>query len=127
MMIIGIGSDLIEVERIRHAVCRHSRFLTRNFTELEIAFFETRQMNPYPIATNFALKEAVSKALGTGFRGFNLVDIEILRDSNGKPYVNLYKGAAVRLEQLTGRVIHVTASHDKRQVMAYCVIEGEQI
>lgn len=126
-MILGIGSDLIEVERIGQAIVKNKRFLTRNFTKSEIDLFESRQMSSYPMATNFALKEAVSKALGTGFRGFNLVDIEILRDSNGKPFVNLYGGAAKRFKQLNGQIIHVTSSHDKRQVMAYCVIEGEQL
>lgn len=126
-MIIGIGSDLIEVARVGAAVHRNPRFLTRNFTVLELILFESRQMNPYPIATNFALKEAVSKALGTGFRGFNLIDIEILRDPNGKPFVQLYNGAFERYAAMNGTAIHVTASHNKQNVMAYCVIEGAEI
>ena len=88
-MIIGIGTDIIEIERIEIAVKRTKGFINKLFTENEINIFESRGFKSEVIAGNFAAKEAVSKALGTGFRGFGVKDIEILRDELGKPVVNL--------------------------------------
>ena len=79
-MIIGIGTDIIEIERIEIAVKRTKGFINKLFTENEINIFESRGFKSEVIAGNFAAKEAVSKALGTGFRGFGVKDIEILRD-----------------------------------------------
>ena len=85
-MIIGIGTDLIEIERIKKA-CVKEAFLLRSFTLEERACIDGR---PERAAGNFAVKEAVSKAMGTGFRGIGLNEIEVLRDAFGKPYINLY-------------------------------------
>ncbi len=124
-MIIGIGTDLLDINRLESAIQKNPRFLLRNFTENERILFAKRNGNPSVRATNFALKEAVSKALGTGFRGFNFIDIEVLRDASGKPVINLYKGALERYVALNGVTIHATASHERLFVMAYCIIEGE--
>lgn len=126
-MIIGIGTDIIEIERIQKAVEKNKRFLDRNFTQMERDLFESRAMSPHAIATNFALKEAVSKALGTGFRGFQLSDVEVLRDLAGKPTIHLYRGAHERFKAIGGQYIHATSSHDKKQAIAYCIVEGEII
>ena len=80
-MIYGIGTDLVEIERIKKA-CMKEAFLVRCFTPREIELFEG---NMVKAAGNFAVKEAVSKALGTGFRGFWPSDIEVLRDELGNP------------------------------------------
>ena len=88
-MIIGIGTDIIEIDRIEKAINRNNGFLDKVFTAREIEMFKERNMRSEVIAGNFAAKEAVSKALGTGFRGFSLGDIEILRDQLGKPIVYL--------------------------------------
>ena len=79
-MIIGIGTDIIEIERIETAVKRTKNFMNKMFTENEIKIFESRGFRSEVIAGNFAAKEAVSKAVGTGFRDFGVKDIEILRD-----------------------------------------------
>jgi len=126
-MIIGIGTDIIEIERIKQAMERHKRFLERNFTLLERALFEARAMNPHTVATNFALKEAASKALGTGFRGFQLSDVEVLRDLAGKPTIRFYNGANIRFKAIGGLYIHASSSHDKHQAIGFCIIEGENI
>ena len=70
-MIIGIGVDIIEIERVRQAIRNNKNFLSKLFTEREIDYFISRNMNSEVIAGNFAAKEAVSKALGTGMRGFS--------------------------------------------------------
>ena len=87
-MIVGIGTDLIEIARIEKA-CRKQAFLSRIYTEEECRLAGGSISR---LAGNFAVKEAVSKALGTGFRAFMPIDIEVLRNELGKPYVNLYGG-----------------------------------
>lgn len=89
-MIIGIGVDIIEIERVRQAIQNNKNFLSKLFTERELDYFINRNMNSEVIAGNFAAKEAVSKALGTGIRGFSFKDIEILRNELGKPEVILH-------------------------------------
>lgn len=89
-MILGVGTDIIEVDRIRKIIDRYQRrFLDRIFTENELLYcFEYKQ--PYErFAARFAAKEAVVKALGTGFHGINWLDIEIVNDLSGKPTVKL--------------------------------------
>ena len=90
MNIFGIGIDIIEINRIENVLERTPRFLERNFTEKEIDYFKQKNFKSESIAGNFASKEAISKAIGTGIRGFRLKDIEILRDELGKPIVNTY-------------------------------------
>lgn len=118
-MVIGIGSDLIETTRVQDA-CKKEAFFTRCFT-----IHEQQLINQdiEKASGNFAVKEAVSKALGTGFRSFSLKDIEVLRDELGKPYVNLYGNAATLQEQLSISHIHVTISNTKEYTMAFAVAE----
>ena len=73
-MIIGIGNDLIEIDRVAKA-CEKEAFLVRSYTDKEIQCFRDK---PSSLAGNFAVKEAVSKCFGTGFRSFGLTDIEVL-------------------------------------------------
>lgn len=119
-MIIGIGTDLIEIERIRKA-CVKEAFLLRSFTLEERLCIEGR---PAKAAGNFAVKEAVSKVMGTGFRGIGLNEIEVLRDDLGKPYVNLYGRAKERAESLGIQRWHVSISNTKTLATAYVIGEG---
>ena len=122
-MIIGIGTDLVAVERVAKA-CEKEGFLTRTFTAKEIELFRDK---PQSLAGNFAVKEAVSKCFGTGFRGFELTDIEVLREENGKPYVNLYNGAKFMCDRICGTYatnIFVSISNTEEFAMAMAVIEG---
>lgn len=89
MVVIGIGTDIIEIERIKKAIEKKG-FKERVFTEKELNELKNKRIESY--AGKFSAKEAISKALGTGVRGFSLVDIEILNDEMGKPKVYL-KGA----------------------------------
>lgn len=120
-MIIGIGTDLIEIERVVKA-CEKEAFLLRSFTSEEILLIKKDKRKA---ADNFAVKEAVSKMFGTGFRGINLTEIEVLRDSLGKPYVNLYGNAKKMEMQLGIQKIHVSITNTKDLAEAFVVGEGE--
>ena len=128
-MIIGIGVDIIEIERVRQAIQNNKNFLSKLFTEKEIDYFISRNMNSEVIAGNFAAKEAVSKALGTGIRGFSFKDIEILRNELGKPEVILHNGAKSIGNKLVGNNnslrVHLSISHNNSSAIAYSVLEGE--
>ena len=128
-MIIGIGVDIIEIERVRQAIQNTKNFLSKLFTEREIDYFISRNMNSEVIAGNFAAKEAVSKALGTGIRGFSFKDIEILRNELGKPEVILHNGANLIGNKLVGNNnslrVHLSISHNNSSAIAYSVLEGE--
>ena len=90
MEIYGIGTDIIEISRIKNAINNTALFKSKVYTKKEIEYIEKKR-NPYAsYAGRFAAKEAVSKAFGTGVYGFSLKDIEILNDELGKPYVILY-------------------------------------
>ncbi|MEF9939173.1 MAG: holo-ACP synthase [Clostridium sp.] len=121
-MIVGIGTDLIEIERIKKA-CEKEAFLLRVYTEEEC---RQAGVNHSRLAGNFAVKEAVSKVFGTGFTTFGPKDIEVLRDERGKPYVNLY-GEAKRLsEQLGIRKIFVSITNTSSHAAAFAVGEGDE-
>ena len=122
-MIIGIGTDIIEIDRMGKALINKG-FLHKNFTEKEIEYFLKRKNMSEVVAGNFAAKEAVSKALGTGFRGFGLIDIEVLRNDLGKPQVNLYGQAKNIAERGGVSKIHISISHNKTQAIAYCITES---
>ena len=128
-MIIGIGVDIIEIERVRQAIQNNKNFLSKLFTERELDYFISRNMNSEVIAGNFAAKEAVSKALGTGIRGFSFKDIEILRNELGKPEVILHNGANLIGNKLVGNNnslrVHLSISHNNSNAIAYSVLEGE--
>lgn len=117
-MILGIGTDIVEINRIAKAI-ENALFCNRFFTDAENLLFERKGNKVQSIAGNFAAKEAFSKALGTGVRGFALKDIEILRDDLGKPYINLYNNAKLA-EDIN---VHVTISHTEKYAVAYVIIE----
>ncbi len=121
-MILGVGTDLTEIGRIRRA-CGRGAFMERTFTEEE-----RRQAggSASRLAGDFAVKEAVAKALGTGFRSFWTRDIEVLRDELGKPYVRLYGGAMERAEAMGVERIEVSISNTKELAVAFAVAEGER-
>ena len=120
-MIIGIGTDIIEIDRIEKAINRNNGFLDKVFTAREIEMFKERNMRAEVIAGNFAAKEAVSKALGTGFRGFSLIDIEILRDQLGKPIVYLSDNMKKIIN--AKHKINVSISHNRTSAIAFVVLE----
>ena len=124
-MVIGNGVDIVEIDRISEIIKKNPRFLERCFTENERALFLEKGMRIETIAAGFAGKEAVSKALGTGIRGFNLVDIEILRDALGKPIVHLLgKAKDVAANKQIHR-IELSLSHSDVQAIAFALSLSE--
>lgn len=99
--------------------------MEKSFTEEEQKMFIKKSMRNEVIAGNFSAKESISKALGTGFRGFSLQDIEILRDNLGKPYVNLYGNCRSLADKLGVTKIHVTISHNRSTAISYVIMEGQ--
>src|SRR5712675_1534100 len=125
-MIIGMGIDVEEVERVRGAMERQGeRFLKRIFTEKERAYCEQFKDKYERYAGRFAVKEATMKALGTGWsRGVRWVDIEVVREISGKPTLEL-KGEARKIADKLGvKHIAVTITHTAGQAMAMVVFEG---
>lgn len=119
MELIGLGNDIIEIERIKAAIEKNKRFIERVFSPEEIEIVEKRS-NPYnSYAGRFAAKEAVSKAFGTGIRDFNLNDIEILNDELGKPYVRLKNNLE---EMYRGYSVMLSISHSKYNAVATAIL-----
>lgn len=125
MNILGIGIDIIEIDRIEKVLNRTPRFLDRNFTEKEIEYFKKNNLKSESIAGNFAAKEAISKAIGTGIRGFNLKDIEILRDDLGKPIVNTYNNLKEICIKYSVKEIKVSISHSENYAVANSIVITE--
>ena len=122
-MIIGIGIDIVEIRRIKEAVERNENFVEKIFGKEEIEYLKLRNMRPEYIAGRFAAKEAVSKALGTGFRGFNIKDIVIDRTTLGKPIVVLKGKAKLLAQKHGGYKFHLSISHGEDNAIAYAVME----
>ncbi|MCD7786003.1 MAG: holo-ACP synthase [Oscillospiraceae bacterium] len=102
-----VGIDCVDISRIEKSI-EIPTFLERIFSESEIAMFYKKKMNPQTIATSFAAKEAFSKSLGTGIRGFKLKEVSVLRDELGAPYIEL-TGNAVEIAgslQFTVSITH---------------------
>jgi holo-[acyl-carrier protein] synthase len=102
-MIIGLGTDLIDIDRIEKTLARFGeRFLDRCFTSVERAKSDRRMNRAASYARRYAAKEACSKALGTGFRrGVFWRDMGVVNDPSGRPTMKLTGGAARRLAELT--------------------------
>lgn len=113
-MIFGVGIDIVEISRIKRLM-ENTRFLERCFTKREREYFKARKMRAEVVAGSFAAKEALSKALGSGVRGFNLADIEVLRDGRGAPYISFEKG--------TGLKFSLSISHCKQYATAFVIAE----
>lgn len=131
-MILGTGSDLIDIRRIEKTLARFGeRFITRCFSDVEIAKAERRREAGTHIATyakRFAAKEACSKALGTGFsNGVYMKDISVENDAWGRPSLRLSNGAAARLAAMApqGREvrIHLTLTDEPPLAQASVLIE----
>lgn len=122
-MIIGIGTDIIEIDRINKAIINTKGFLNKTFTEKEIELFSEKKMRAQTIAGNFAAKEAFVKALGIGMRGITFKDIEVLRDELGKPYINLSDKVAEKYS-LEFNVL-VSISHNKESAISFVILESK--
>lgn len=118
-MIYGIGTDFIEVERIQKAYEKEA-FRKRIYTEKEQQLIAD---NAQRAAGNFAVKESVVKAFGTGFGKISPIDVEVLREASGKPYVVLHGPAKELMEKEQILQIHVSISNTKEHAIGYVVME----
>ncbi|MEM6651496.1 MAG: holo-ACP synthase [Pseudomonadota bacterium] len=133
-MIIGIGNDLCNIERIRRSLDRFGeRFENRCFTTGEIAKARRRRLTAETYAKRFAAKEACAKALGTGVprRGVHWKMIEVVNLPSGKPTLDLTAGAEARLAEITpdGHVamVHLTMTDDHPWAEAQVIIEARPV
>lgn len=125
-MIIGIGSDLIDMRRVERTITRFgTRFLDRVFTETEKAKSERRRNRVESYAKRYAAKEACAKALGTGFRkGVFWRDMGVVNLPGGKPTMSLTGGAARRLAEITpsGCEVRIEVSLTDEPPMAQAIV-----
>lgn len=133
-MIIGLGSDLCNIERIQNSLDRFGeRFENRVFTELERAKANRRPFTKAgTLAKRFAAKEAFSKAVGTGFKaGVFMKDIGVANAPSGAPTLALTGGAKTRLDSLIpaghAAVVHLTLTDDHPWAQAFVIIEARPI
>ncbi len=120
-MIKGIGIDIIEIDRIGQAISKSNGFMDRIFTLNEQRLFEENNNIMETIAGHFAAKEATAKALGTGIRNMKWKDIEILKDSLGKPYVELHNNAKTLADSMHIEQILISISHNKSNAVAQAI------
>lgn len=129
-MIIGLGSDLIDIRRIEKSIERHgNRFIDRIFTEIEQNKSDKRKNRAASYSKRFAAKEACCKALGTGIsNGVFWRDMGVVNDKNGKPTMKLTNGAAKRLAEIIPSgyepLVHVTITDDFPLAQAFVIIEA---
>jgi holo-[acyl-carrier protein] synthase len=129
-MIVGIGSDLIDIRRIEKSLERHGeRFIRRIYTDIEQARSEGRRARAASYAKRFAAKEACAKALGTGLsQGVFWRDMGVVNLPGGKPTLALSGGAAKRLAEILPKgcraAIHLTITDDFPLAQAFVIIEA---
>ena len=126
MAILGLGTDIIECLRIAQMIERHGElFIARVYTQHEIEYCATRKAATQHYAGRWAAKEAVLKALGTGWvRGISWRDIEVRNNAAGGPMVKLYGGARDVSERAGIERIHLSISHCRSHATATAVAEA---
>lgn len=123
-MIIGIGVDTVDIERMEKKIDNDS-FLKTAFTGNEIRYCKDKAHAAEHFAVRFAAKEAFLKALGTGFIGkLDFLQIEITNNQAGKPMLNLFGPALEKATELGASKFHVSLSHEKKYAIAFVVLES---
>jgi holo-[acyl-carrier protein] synthase len=126
-MVLGLGTDLIEIARIKESIERHDdRFLRRVFTDDEIAYCQSKKKNAAEsFAARFAAKEAGAKALGTGIsRGVSWKELEVRRTPGERPTLHLSGRAAERAGQMGVQTLNLSLTHSRDVAMAVVVAES---
>lgn len=125
-MILGLGTDLIEIERMQQSLDRFGqRFMERVFTEGEIAYCQQKKHSAESFAARFAAKEAAAKALGTGIaHGISWQEIEVRRSPGERPTLHLTGRAAERADSMGVRHLQLSLSHNNSVAMAVVVAEN---
>ena len=121
-MIVGIGNDIIEIERIEKAISKEG-FKNKVYTQKELENIKKRGDRVETYAGIFSAKEAISKAIGTGVREFSLTDLEILNDDLGKPYVAVSeKLDKIIKDKKEDYQIEISISHSKKYATAVAIV-----
>lgn len=121
-MIVGIGNDIIEIERIEKAILKEG-FKDKIYTQRELENIKKRGNRAETYAGVFSAKEAISKAIGTGVREFSLTNLEILNDDLGKPYVVVSeKLDKIIKSKKEDYQIEISISHSKKYAIAMAII-----
>ena len=124
-MILGIGVDIVNVDRMRHW-WDNPRLLHRFFHRDEIdSVLERKSGAVLSLAARFAAKEAFGKAVGTGMRSLVLKDIQVFNSHNGNPEMRVHGTALEALKKMGGKKIHLSLTHEQEAAVAMVVIEGE--
>jgi holo-[acyl-carrier protein] synthase len=124
-MVIGIGTDLIEIERVEASIARYGeRFLERVFTPGEIAYCQQKKGSGESFAARFAAKEAAAKALGTGIsRGVSWKEFEVRREASGRPTLHVSGRAQELAEAMGVKRMQLSLTHSRELAMAVVVAE----
>ena len=125
-MVVGLGTDLIEIARIEESVTRFGdRFLHRIYTPREIAYCLRKQKtSAESLAARFAAKEAAAKALGTGIsRGLSWLELEVIRHPGQPPHLHLHGRAAERASRLGVRHSSLSLTHSRTEALAIVILE----
>lgn len=121
-MVVGIGCDVLHIDRVERLL-KYGKFLNKYFTINERNLFNENIYNEKnylkKIASNLCVKEAFFKAVSEEIDSFRFIDVEVIRDSNGKPYVNLYNN----LKKFNNYKVHVTISNERNIVTSFIIVE----
>jgi holo-[acyl-carrier protein] synthase len=122
--VVGIGVDLVDIERFRRSLERTPSMRTRLFTEVELAYVEP-QVDPVPsLAARFAAREAVMKALGVGLGAFGFHDVWVVRAESGRPSLAVSGRAAELAADAGVAVWHLSLTHSDLMAAAYVIADG---
>jgi holo-[acyl-carrier protein] synthase len=122
--IAGIGVDVVDVPRMKEVLDKQGdHFYKKIFSDMEVTYCRTRKRPYMHFAARFAAKEAVAKAMRTGWSGsFRWKDISVVNDSSGAPHILLTGEVAKALEKCN---VHLSLSHTENTVVAFAVLEGK--
>jgi len=123
MRVIGVGVDVMEIDRFAETLRRRPRIAERCFTEAEAAYCSAKPFPPQHFAARFAAKEAVGKALGIGMTRWR--EVEVVR-GRGAPTIALHGRYAQRARDLGVEAVHVSLTHGRDSAMAFAVVEGPE-
>ena len=124
-MIKGIGTDIIEINRFDKSV-NNNKFMSTYYTDKEIEYIKSKSKPTESAAAFFCAKEAVAKAIGTGFSGFSPKDIGVEHDEKGKPCVVLGERAKTAAEAAGIKRISLSLSHCRDYAVAFAAAEGDE-
>lgn len=123
-MVQGLGIDIVDIARIEKTLIRFPAFKERVFSREELDYCVSRKRPEKHFAARFAAKEAASKALGTGIKGFSWKEISVSRDDNGRPSIGLSGKAAILAKQKNINNMHLSMSFSESQATAIVIAEN---